>query len=153
MFLCYDIVGAYPIFICWFLNLSSSEERFLFFLLLKWALSFTRLKKSSSCLFIVFLLIVFCVGTKVSLQNLLVLRLTTCPAASDWNLNVSSSIFCNLIKLPWFVRWSLWRWSVRCFFLGPVECRALELLFWICTCVQCFYFFRFFLVIVLCLLQ
>ena len=93
-------------------------------------ISETSSKISSNCFFIVSLLIVFCVGTKViflfrnlkvSLQNRFVLRLITCPAWWDWNLIVSSSVFSNLIKLPWFVRWSLWRWSVRYFLLGPCQ--------------------------------
>ena len=120
------LVNIQFLLVC-FLNLSSWKERFVFFLFLKNALSFIRLKKSSNCLFVVSLLIVFCVGTKfkflfkslkVSLQNLLVLRLITCSAGSDWNLFVFSSDFCNLIKLSWFVRWSLWRQSVWCILLG-----------------------------------
>ena len=57
------VVGIQLLFVG-FLNLSSSEDRFLFFLLLKSALSFICLEKSSKCLFYVSLLIVFCVGTK-----------------------------------------------------------------------------------------
>ena len=57
------VVGIQLLFVG-FLNLSSSEDRFLFFLLLKSALSFICLEKSSNCLFYVSLLIVFCVGMK-----------------------------------------------------------------------------------------
>ena len=47
------------------LNLSSLEQKWLFSLFLKRALSFILLKKSWNCLFSSFLSIVFCVVTKI----------------------------------------------------------------------------------------
>ena len=97
-----------------FLNLHSSEEKFLFFLFWnEW--SFVCPKKYSTFLFIISLLIAFCVRTKlkflfkilkVSLKNILLLRLIYCPARSNRNLILSTSVFGDLIK--WSVRWSLW---------------------------------------------
>ena len=124
------IVRGYPVFICWFFDSIFFRRKIFISLIFETSSQFYLSKKSSNCFFIVSLLIVFCVGTKfkflfkslkVSLQNLLVLRLITCSARSNLNLIVSSSVFCNLIKLSWFVQWSLWRWSVRCFLLGSRE--------------------------------
>ena len=129
------IVGGYPVFIFWFFESVFFRRDIFIFLIFEISSKFYSSKKSSNCLFIESLLIVLCVGTKfkclfkslkVSLQNLLVLRLITCPARSDWNLIVSSRVFSNLLKLTWFVRWSLWRWSVQGFLLGLRETRGLE---------------------------
>ena len=110
------LVGIQFLFVG-FLNLYSSEERFLFFFILKWAWSFVCLKKYSRCLFIISLLTAFCVRKKlkflfkilkVHLKNILSFRLISCPAESNWNLILSSRVFCDLIKLSRSVRWSLW---------------------------------------------
>ena len=108
------IVRGYPVFICWFFDSIFFRRKIFISLIFVISSQFYLSKKSSNCFFIVSLLIVFCVGTKfkflfkslkVSLQNLFVLRLITCSAGSNLNLIVSSSVFCNLIKLSWFVQW------------------------------------------------
>ena len=145
------IAGGYPVFICWFFE--SVFFRREIFIFLDFEIS-SKVNCSNKILkllvyyIVISLLIVFCVVTKfkfffkslkVYLQNLLVLRLVTCQAGSDWNLIVSSSVFCKLIKLPWFNRWSLWLWSVRWFFLGPSKTQGSGTRFFlICTCVNNF---------------
>ena len=86
------IVSEYPFIICWFFESAFFRREIFIFLIFEISSKFYLSKKSSNCLFIVSLLIVFCVeakfkflfkSLKVSLQNLLVLRLITCPAGSD----------------------------------------------------------------------
>ena len=124
-------VRGYPVFICWFFESIFFRKMIFIFVIFEIRSKFYLSKKIFKLLlYRVFIDSFFCVRTKfkflfkslkVSVQNLLVLRSIICPAESDWNLIVSSSILRNSIKLSWFVRWSLWCWSVRCFLLGPCE--------------------------------
>ena len=149
-----------------FLNLCSSEKMFfyLFWLfILKWARSFVRLKRYSNFLFIIYLLLAFFVRTilkflikflKVSLKLFWLFRLISWPARSNWNLILSSSVFCDLIKLPLsVVCYIYFMMLISSIFSSwpPLDTKAWNSLFSVCMCVQCFSFFCFFLVIVLCL--
>ena len=61
---------------------------------------------------------------------------------SDWNLIMSSSVFSNLIKLSWFIQWSLWHRSVRWFLLDPREIQRLGTCFLnLYACSMFFFFF------------
>ena len=90
------IVSGYPVFICWFSESIFLRREIYIFLLFKISSRFYSPKKSSNCFFIVYLLIVFCVGTEFKFLfkslNVFVLDFSACGQLGFVSLVCSSVV-------------------------------------------------------------